>query len=68
MVNFGELIMVPGVLKGLWEAHQDFGRVPWKELWKPAIKIAKNGFKVHTALSHAIESKKDSVKNYPGLK
>jgi gamma-glutamyltranspeptidase / glutathione hydrolase len=35
---------VPGTVAGLWEAHQKFGSLPWKELVQPAIDMALNGF------------------------
>jgi gamma-glutamyltranspeptidase/glutathione hydrolase len=37
---------VPGCVRG-WEAlHNKFGRLPWAELFQPAIYYAKNGFPV----------------------
>ncbi len=35
---------VPGTVRGLWQAHQRFGSLPWKRLLQPAIRLAKNGF------------------------
>ena len=37
---------VPGTVMGLWEAHQRFGKLPWRELLTPAVGYAKNGFTV----------------------
>ncbi|NVZ50622.1 gamma-glutamyltransferase [Pseudomonas sp. B6002] len=37
---------VPGTVMGLWEAHRRFGKLPWRELVKPAIGYANQGFKV----------------------
>ncbi len=34
---------VPGIVGGLWEAHQLWGRMPFKELAQPAIAAAKQG-------------------------
>ena len=42
---------VPGTVKGLWAAHQRFGRLPWKDLLQPAIDLARNGFVVHESLA-----------------
>lgn len=39
-------VTVPGCVRG-WEAlHKKFGRLPWAELFQPAIYYAKNGFPV----------------------
>ena len=37
---------VPGTVMGLWQAHQRFGSLEWKELIAPAIEYAKSGFVV----------------------
>jgi gamma-glutamyltranspeptidase/glutathione hydrolase len=49
----------PGVVKGLWEVHNKFGHLPWKEVVKPAIELARNGFEIYEELYKALESKKD---------
>ena len=35
---------VPGTVMGLWEAHQRFGKLPWRDLLVPAIGYARRGF------------------------
>jgi gamma-glutamyltranspeptidase/glutathione hydrolase len=35
---------VPGTVRGLWEMHRKFGRLPWKQCLAPAILLAKNSF------------------------
>ncbi|MGH9355132.1 MAG: gamma-glutamyltransferase family protein, partial [Terriglobia bacterium] len=39
-------VTVPGCVRGWWALHQKFGRLPWAELFAPAISIATNGFPV----------------------
>lgn len=34
---------VPGTVMGLWQAHQQFGTLPWAELIAPAIALAQEG-------------------------
>lgn len=41
---------VPGTVMGLWQAHQRFGTLPWKQLLQHAIDLAENGFEVPAAL------------------
>lgn len=35
---------VPGTVAGFWEAHQRFGKLPWKRLIQPAVQMADSGF------------------------
>lgn len=35
---------VPGELKGYWEAHKKYGRLPWAELVEPALKVCEEGY------------------------
>jgi len=45
-VKGGLSVGTPGTLKALFEAHQKYGALPWKDLFGPAIKIANEGFVV----------------------
>ncbi|XP_067634553.1 scoloptoxin SSD14-like isoform X2 [Eurosta solidaginis] len=58
---------VPGELLGYWEMHQKYGRLPWKVLFQPAIKLCKEGHWVSKYLAAAIASKIDYVRNEPSL-
>lgn len=46
---------VPGLVQGLWEAHQKFGKLSWSELLAPAIRLAENGFAVYPDLERALK-------------
>jgi gamma-glutamyltranspeptidase / glutathione hydrolase len=39
-------VSVPGCVMGWWELHQRFGKLPWKDLFEPAIYYASHGFPV----------------------
>jgi len=39
-------VTVPGAVEGWSQAHQRFGRLPWKELFPPAIYYAEHGYAV----------------------
>lgn len=42
----GRTALVGGFMKGVGAAHERFGRLPWAEIFKPAIHIAEEGFPV----------------------
>ncbi len=44
---------VPGTVAGLYQAHQKHGKLPWKDLVNPAIKLAKKGFPMSWGLYRA---------------
>ena len=46
----GRSVGVPGAVATLWLAHKEHGRVPWADLFQPAIKLAENGFRVSPRL------------------
>jgi gamma-glutamyltranspeptidase/glutathione hydrolase len=50
----GRSVGTPGVVKMLWLAHQEHGKLPWKKLFVPAIRLARDGFKVSPKLAAAI--------------
>src|SRR5262245_27722854 len=37
-------VAVPGLVAGLEEAHRRFGSLPWDELLRPALELARAGF------------------------
>ncbi|MFQ3287982.1 MAG: gamma-glutamyltranspeptidase/glutathione hydrolase [Alteromonadaceae bacterium] len=46
----GQSVGVPGVLKALKKAHDQFGKLPWQDLFIDAIKLADHGFIVSPRL------------------
>ncbi len=45
---------VPGSVAGLAMAHAKFGKLPWKDLVGPAVKLAEEGFAVDDALAGSL--------------
>lgn len=56
----GLAVAVPGELKALAEVHKKYGKLSWNDLFKPAIDLARGGFKVDRSLAHAINASFDS--------
>jgi len=50
----GRSVGAPGVLRMLALAHRQHGRLPWKTLFQPAIKLAEDGFAVSPRLNALI--------------
>ncbi|MBC7573293.1 MAG: gamma-glutamyltransferase [Herminiimonas sp.] len=50
----GRSVGVPGVLRMLELAHRDYGKLPWADLFGPAIALAENGFEVSPRLSASV--------------
>lgn len=46
---------VPGVMKMLEAAHGKFGRLPWSELFTPAIRAASQGFTVSPRMAQFVQ-------------
>ena len=46
----GRSVGVPGVLRALKLAHDQHGRLPWRDLFAPAIALARKGFAVSERL------------------
>ena len=47
-------IALPSEIEGYREIHHRWGKLPWKDLFGPAIRYATNGFPVSPALARAI--------------
>ena len=50
-VRTGRSTGVPGAVRMLADAQSRFGKLPWRELFTPAIRAATNGFKVPQRLA-----------------
>ncbi|OKA19346.1 gamma-glutamyltransferase [Pseudomonas versuta] len=54
----GLSVGVPGVLRALQMAHEQHGKLPWNELFEPAIRLASEGFPVSARLHSQIVADK----------
>ncbi len=48
-------VAVPGLVAGLAEAHARHGRLPWSELFEPAIELAREGVELSEAQRFLLE-------------
>ncbi len=55
-IGSGRSVGVPGVLRMLELAHKKHGRLQWKRLFEPAIRLAETGFAVSPRLHRLIAS------------
>lgn len=51
----GTSIAIPGELRGFYDAHTRFGRLPWARLFEANIRLAEEGFSVTRQLHQMIE-------------
>ena len=56
---------VPGSVAGLAEAHRRFGKLPWKILVEPAIRLARDGFLIDEYRSASIADDTTRLRRFP---
>ena len=47
---------VPGTVRGLALAHDKFGKLPWADVVRPAVRLASGGFPLSKALASSLNS------------
>lgn len=62
----GRSVGTPGTVRLLSDVHQKYGKTPWPELFKPAEKLATDGFQVSPRLASLIVSDGERLKNTRG--
>lgn len=65
----GQSVGTPGALKVLWQLHQKHGKLPWKDLFQPAIELSQKGFPISPRLYNSLKTYKTiqdspSAQNY----
>lgn len=59
----GRSVGVPGTVRMLALAHQQHGRLPWADLFTPAIELATQGFKVSPRMAQLLAAEKNLPKD-----
>ncbi|KAB0792869.1 hypothetical protein PPYR_14828 [Photinus pyralis] len=64
----GLSVAVPGEIRGYWEAHQRYGKLPWAELFKPSIKFARHGYEVTPFMASVFKQEEAQLQGDVGLR
>ena len=64
-IQGGRVVGVPGAFRMLERAHQLHGKLPWADLFAPAIRLAEDGFAVTPRLSEMIGWAQRFLVNFP---
>lgn len=59
---------VPGELAGSWEAHRRYGRLPWRRLVEPAIRLAEDGVAVNEETARTARSIAHRLRTEPSMR
>lgn len=61
-------VAVPGMVAGLFEIHQKFGKLPWDQVLEPAIQLAEVGFPIYPSLHRAMIEERKNLASDPGAR
>lgn len=67
-VPHGRTALVGGFMKGVESAHRRFGRLPFRALFAPAIRVADQGMPVHATLAHQFELRAKDLARLPATR
>ena len=59
---------VPGTVAGLYNIHKSLGKLPWKELLKPAIRYARDGFELSDNFVSKLERRLEVINKNPAAR
>ncbi|MCB9062279.1 MAG: gamma-glutamyltransferase [Halobacteriovoraceae bacterium] len=59
---------VPGLVAGVLEIHEQYGKLSRQQVLGPAIELAQKGFEVYPELGKALEYRKDELAKHPSSK
>ncbi|MFO2462301.1 gamma-glutamyltransferase [Pseudomonas sp. 15FMM2] len=63
----GRSVATPGVLRALKMAHEQSGRLPWAQLFEPAIRLSEQGFRISPRL-HSLIAADRYISQSPEMK
>ena len=64
----GASVAVLGEIKGYHAAWEKYGRLPWSDLFQPAIEMNRGGVPVSKELAVQIEAEWEEIKKFPHLR
>ncbi|WMN87254.1 gamma-glutamyltransferase [Vibrio parahaemolyticus] len=64
----GRSVGTPGTVKLLWDTHQKYGKLEWKKIIQPIIKLAEQGFSISPRLANLIEGDSERLSRFPATK
>ncbi len=56
---------VPGLVAGIVEIHQKFGKLPLATVMQPAIELAEQGFQIYPGLAMALKIREQVLRQFP---
>lgn len=63
-----QAVAVPGLIAGLWEIQAKWGKLPWKKVIEPAIRLAENGFEVYPHLAEKLAEEREHLASIPATR
>uniref|UniRef100_A0A336LEY9 CSON010856 protein n=1 Tax=Culicoides sonorensis TaxID=179676 RepID=A0A336LEY9_CULSO len=64
----GLAVAVPGELKGYFEVHKKYGKLPWRKLVEPTIELCREGHTVSSYLAGILGKRQDTILKEPSLR
>jgi gamma-glutamyltranspeptidase/glutathione hydrolase len=62
-----KIVGVPGTVRGLALAHRKYGKLPWKEVVAPAVRLAEEGFPINGPLASSLNEILGKSRAFPEL-
>ena len=63
----GKAVGVPGEVLAYYEAYKRFGKLEWRELVEPTMKLAREGSPVSKYVAGLIQKYKEDIMKRPSL-